>query len=487
MQKIIYLLNNLFRLSFSNQILEDRYNKEYISSHKEQNALAAKVTILLFTTYAPFVYLLIDRDFEKLLFVSLIGVGGALFLLHSLKNRLFERHPLGVLFTAAFLVGSAPLIMYNITTADRTFFLVDILLPFFGIATMYGITFAFSLVVTIALLLFFVLFSAIYGLHWDDFVVSTYALASGAIVGLLAAYMTERTNRELFLSQLHGKELEAIVENLEDAVAIIDFDTMRYLYANKTALELNGYSYNELIGIPLYKVHTTLGKKRLEGIRALLEKEGSYYDDVFELKDKQGNSFYLHVVAQLCNYKGYRAVILISSDVTKYKQKQLQIETMAMRDQLTGLYNRYKFKEYAKLFLYQARRNKMDVSLIICDIDLFKEVNDKFGHLVGDKVLKEIAAILQNNVRKSDIVSRWGGEEFAILLPMTGEKSAFEVAKKITKKVSSTTFQEAGKVTISCGVAQLRENEELDSLFLRADKALYTAKEQGRNRVVSAD
>ena len=314
---------------------------------------------------------------------------------------------------------------------------------------------------------------------------SAYTLASGVVIGFIAAYMMENTARKLFVSQLHSKELKNILEYLKDAVAILDFESAEYLYANKAALEINGYSYEELMGTPLYVVHPTIDKKRIEQIKTTLQKEGSF-DDVFELRDKNGNPYYIHAVIQLARYKGKKAVVITSSNVTKYKKHQMEIEEMAVRDQLTGLYNRYKFTEYAELFTHQFKRNQMDVSLLICDIDHFKRVNDTHGHLAGDAVLKQIANILQENTRESDIVARWGGEEFAVLLPMTDKQKAYAVAKKITQQLAARTFPNIGKVTLSCGVAQLQEEDTLSSWFMRADEALYKAKEDGRNKVVVA-
>jgi len=485
LQKIIIKINELFGLAFDDEMLEEQYNNEYLRLHKEQNILTAKVVVFLYFTYVPLVSILIGKDLEKLLFISVIGLSGPFFLLYAARKEWYEQYQVEILFLAALLAGSAPLIMYNITTVDRTFFLVDILLPFFAISTMYGITFAFSFFISLILLLFFFSLNFLYAVSWDDFVMSAYTLASGVVIGFIAAYMMEKTARKLFVSQLHSKELKNILEYLKDAVAILDFESAEYLYANKAALEINGYSYEELMGTPLYVVHPTIDKKRIEQIKTTLQKEGSF-DDVFELRDKNGNPYYIHAVIQLARYKGKKAVVITSSNVTKYKKHQMEIEEMAVRDQLTGLYNRYKFTEYAELFTHQFKRNQMDVSLLICDIDHFKRVNDTHGHLAGDAVLKQIANILQENTRESDIVARWGGEEFAVLLPMTDKQKAYAVAKKITQQLAARTFPNIGKVTLSCGVAQLQEEDTLSSWFMRADEALYKAKEDGRNKVVVA-
>ena len=122
---------------------------------------------------------------------------------------------------------------------------------------------------------------------------------------------------------------------------------------------------------------------------------------------------------------------------------------------------------------------------MLLDIDYFKKVNDTYGHLVGDEVLKKFTSILTQGVRKSDIVARWGGEEFVILLPDTEFSSTVKLAELIRLKVAEGDFSPVDGVTCSIGVARWNESESVDQLLKRVDKKLYQAKELGRNRVVS--
>lgn len=119
------------------------------------------------------------------------------------------------------------------------------------------------------------------------------------------------------------------------------------------------------------------------------------------------------------------------------------------------------------------------------DLDKFKSVNDTYGHQAGDEVLKELALILKTNVRESDIVGRWGGEEFIIIAPNTNMEDAVKLAEKLREKISEFKFSFAGHKTGSFGVATYRVGDDEKSLIKRADDALYHAKESGRNKVVS--
>ncbi len=159
----------------------------------------------------------------------------------------------------------------------------------------------------------------------------------------------------------------------------------------------------------------------------------------------------------------------------------------ALRDPLTGLPNRLAYDERLALEIAQWQRNKTPLSLIIWDIDHFKNINDSYGHKAGDKTLVLIAKLLTEHCRKTDFVSRFGGEEFTMLLPNTDAKAAFTLADKLRKIVRKAGFNFAGNaisITISCGIAQFAEDETHDNVFKRADEALYKAKNAGRNQCI---
>ena len=119
------------------------------------------------------------------------------------------------------------------------------------------------------------------------------------------------------------------------------------------------------------------------------------------------------------------------------------------------------------------------------DIDHFKRVNDRYGHSYGDLVLKDLCRLIRGLIRQGDMLIRWGGEEFIILLPATEIDEAAQLAERIRQDVETERFPEVGSITISLGVAQLRKGDNIDSLLKRVDNALYHAKQSGRNRVVS--
>lgn len=172
----------------------------------------------------------------------------------------------------------------------------------------------------------------------------------------------------------------------------------------------------------------------------------------------------------------------------KIKKENIQNNQMlfklATRDQLTGLYNRNYFVDMYTKKIHESLRTKQALSFILVDIDKFKNINDRYGHLKGDYVLKSLANILRENLRATDIICRWGGEEFLIMCIDTDLDKAIFVAQKIRRATEQYLFEGIEKVTISLGVTQWKDIDKEDDVFKRADNSLYLAKLTGRNRVV---
>lgn len=166
-------------------------------------------------------------------------------------------------------------------------------------------------------------------------------------------------------------------------------------------------------------------------------------------------------------------------DITDKKR----IELLSMTDQLTKIPNRRKFELELERELSRANRYKNSLTLIVIDIDLFKQVNDTYGHQVGDMVLISVAKLIADNIRRSDIIARWGGEEFIIMSTQTALAGALKLAEKVRRLLAAYKMDVVGTITASFGVAEYRQNESAESFFKRADTLLYKAKKAGRNRV----
>jgi diguanylate cyclase len=175
----------------------------------------------------------------------------------------------------------------------------------------------------------------------------------------------------------------------------------------------------------------------------------------------------------------------MESESCELKSKLKIANNQALRDTLTGLPNRNAYNERLENEMARWKRYHTPLSLIIWDIDRFKNINDNYGHKAGDKVLLLIAKQLTEHSRSTDFISRFGGEEFTMLLPNTDSQSALILANQLRQTIEKTGFNASGAsvdITISCGVTEFILNDTDETAFERADKALYQAKEQGRNR-----
>ena len=182
--------------------------------------------------------------------------------------------------------------------------------------------------------------------------------------------------------------------------------------------------------------------------------------------------------------------IAVKADITERKHAQNELQRLARTDPLTGLFNRRRFFEIAEKEFAESIRYDRPLSVIILDLDLFKEINDTYGHLVGDQALIHIGKLLLKASRTPDTAARYGGEEFVVLLPETEGANAKIFAERLRKLVEDSPIQSGNNTihfTVSIGVAGKKttaEVETLDQLISQADQALYKAKGKGRNQVI---
>ncbi len=181
----------------------------------------------------------------------------------------------------------------------------------------------------------------------------------------------------------------------------------------------------------------------------------------------------------IINFVGYL------NDITELKNNEIELKKISITDQLTKINNRMHTDHILLNQYNRFKRDKEDCSVIILDIDHFKSVNDNYGHLVGDNVLIEFARVLKNSIRAEDVLGRWGGEEFLIILPHTNLSKAILLAEKLRVAIDTNEFPTLGHLTASFGVSSFEEGMSIDTLVETADKSLYESKKSGRNRVTA--
>ena len=195
---------------------------------------------------------------------------------------------------------------------------------------------------------------------------------------------------------------------------------------------------------------------------------------------------YFRIKVKMVKFHEEVMAIIMVDDVTELEEQKKQIEDLANRDYLTRLFNRRYLFECGEKIFQNARRGSFNLAVVMMDIDFFKKINDTHGHDAGDFLLASVADILRSNLRQADIIARFGGEEFCLLLNVSKPGDAFSVVEKIRQMIERQKFFFGNKhipVTISSGITCILE-ESLESMIKKSDIMLYKAKESGRNKVM---
>lgn len=311
-------------------------------------------------------------------------------------------------------------------------------------------------------------------------------------------------NGEVERQEDENKFLMAAIENLPNAIVIKDLDGC-VVQASASYGEIFGEDINMLPGRNSLEFDFL---DRDECIRLreedekLLEEGGIiHYEEKYTFADGQTHPcFYWSKGFKVPDAK-WQIQGIVSEVVDVSKEKKLEeelsdslnalkkakdeIEYASKIDPGTGLYNRYVFDDQTKDIISDARENGTPVSIMLCDLDHFKRVNDTFGHLEGDRVLRNFADILKSQIRSEDVAIRYGGEEFLVFLPGTTLPQAKMAAERIRETTQShMTLPDSSNITVSIGLVRFNPEETRTQCIARADEALYTAKETGRNKVI---
>ncbi len=293
------------------------------------------------------------------------------------------------------------------------------------------------------------------------------------------------------------KNIEIFDKNISSSKTDIDGNIIS---VSKAFCEVCGYSQEELLG----NTHAMLKdndtpKKIYKNMWQVISNGDTWSGELKNIK-KDGSEYWVKAIISpifdnedenIIAYKAIRQDITLKKVLKEFNEKlksevelqTIQLRKLATTDKLTGLYNRVRIDQEL-IYNYESFiRYQKTYSIILIDIDYFKRINDNYGHLTGDNALQRISSIMQESIRSTDIIGRWGGEEFMIISPNTNEDGAYKLAEKIRLKVESTSMKDIGNITISIGIAQIHPNQNTDYLINKADEALYRAKNNGRNRV----
>lgn len=273
--------------------------------------------------------------------------------------------------------------------------------------------------------------------------------------------------------------LTSILDQSGDAIVCTDLDS-NVTEFNRGAERLLGYKREEVLGKAARDFY--LDPEEREKILRLLAKKGFVTDYETRVRTKSGKS--IHISITLSNLRDTRGKIIgtvgVSKDIRKRKVLQQKLKRLATADQLTGLFNRAHFNTRIQEEIERARRLRRPLSLILLDLDGFKEYNDTRGHLAGDSVLRGVGRIILQACRKFiDSGFRYGGDEFTILLPDTPTDGAFAMGERIRGEIEWALMPD---ISVSIGVSELCEGLDWREFIRAADLAMYSAKTDGGNR-----
>lgn len=308
--------------------------------------------------------------------------------------------------------------------------------------------------------------------------------AAAMVLALSLGFLFRRFNAEVRdkLAQL------ATTFRTSQAIMITDADGV-IERVNRAFTRTTGYRAEEVIGQEPRVLKS--GYQDDEFYQAMwhqLHAHGYWEGEIWDrLKDGRVIPIYEAISTIPGEDGGVAGYVSVFHDISRQKELEAELERQATFDYLTGLYKRHPLEQFIQQEIRRGRRFGTPFSLVMADIDHFKAVNDEHGHDIGDEVLKVVAGVLTREARAADIPARWGGEEFMVLLPDTDTEGASQLAERLRLAVATTDFPVVGPVTVSLGVAALRQGDGLANLTRRVDTALYRAKAAGRNRVARAE
>lgn len=282
-----------------------------------------------------------------------------------------------------------------------------------------------------------------------------------------------------------GEQFKVTFDIAINGIALLD-ENGQMIYLNRALIEM--FEYNED-----YLKHLGLGilVDDAEVVQALLDtvKRGEKIDKM-HIRSLTRSGIKLDIDLTMGYLSEIKQYYIVVQDITKalaytteLQQSKRHLEQRVIKDSLTSAYNRSYMEEVLEHLMLV---KKESFGFIILDIDHFKNVNDTYGHLVGDDVLVNLVNALKEKLHRDDVLARFGGEEFVIILPRASHEESLSIAKKLQEHVASLSFEGCPKITCSFGVDSFDGTQDKRTLLLSADKALYRAKEDGRNRVVDA-
>jgi len=294
-----------------------------------------------------------------------------------------------------------------------------------------------------------------------------------------------------YLYKIYSREaIQTFLDSQNTIIIISTIDSVKMI--NETGLKVFGFKslksfllsksalVDAFVETEGYLDKYTYGQKWIEKVFEK-ERNQSVKVKIFSKED----ALYRYYQLRISKLKGSKAYILNFMDISDIERSRMLLQESAEHDALTKIYNRVKLNELFESLFFNANKYNLNLSVILFDIDHFKKINDTYGHNVGDKVLVELSRLAKGVLRTNDLLARWGGEEFIIVLNETSLEHAIALAMRLKNEIDKYPFDVVKHVTCSFGVTDFSAGDTQTKFLERVDEALYEAKDQGRNCVVT--
>ena len=303
---------------------------------------------------------------------------------------------------------------------------------------------------------------------------------------LIRSYIFDFTKRKQIESKLKDSEAKyrAVVEQTSEGILLFNAHDLHIIEANLSATKILNYSLNEIKEKTIDFFLVDQEDEFKYKLKLLKQTEASFREEL-KFKVKYNQAIDVELSVSVIDYDNQLVFCSVFRDISRRKQLENELKYQAYHDSLTGLYKRHFFRNFCANALATSKLERVCVAIMFLDVDYFKQINDNYGHDIGDLLLKKFAQRLQNCLKKRDCLARWGGDEFVVLLSdIISRHQIVTIAQRIVKSMSnpfvcgSTTVQ----TSTSIGVAIFPEHgNDVDSLMKKADQALYITKGNGRN------
>lgn len=313
-----------------------------------------------------------------------------------------------------------------------------------------------------------------------------YNVLAVAYIAINADFLAQRLDLSKGEIVKYNRRLEEIIKSSPFPIIISRLSDDKIILANDNAIRLFGINPNELDHYRFKDFFADADNRVLLNERLENEKQVQDFEILVKTYDSD-TPFWLLTSATTIDYNYDVVLYAAFQDITSRKNREVLLKDQATRDPLTSLYNRRYFEDEVHKRITKARQENGIYCVLMTDVDLFKRVNDTYGHKTGDKVLMELASTSEKALRECDIVARYGGEEFVIFLAGVDAEQAYSVAERLRETISELRVpSDDGRIvqfTISIGISSSKVSDNIDTLIKTADEALYKAKQNGRNRV----